>query len=168
MRTAIRILSFFLLMLVTKGAAASPAGVPLEAEGNESISILAKGAFNTWQVKVGSDLTDYRYYVSSTHYFDQVKASISLLNYQDGKYEPVGLLVFFDDHVGNLAKHSLMADKVVGKTICLFFHYSDYSRILESLQANKAGQVILSRDSAQGGSPNEIYGQLLFDPVRNQ
>jgi hypothetical protein len=167
--TAIRVFSFLLLLFVGKGEAASLSGIPLEAEGSESVSVVAKSAFNAWQVKIGSDLTDYRYYVSSTRYFDQVKASISLLSYQDGKYQPVGLLVFFDDNVGSLAKHSLGADKVVGKTICLFFHYSDYSRVLESLQANKAGQVLLGLDSAAPGdaSQGRIYGQLLFDPVRN-
>jgi hypothetical protein len=165
-----RILLIFFMLWAGKIQAAAPASGPLESDGARSVSVLAQGAFNAWQVKVGSALTDYRYAVSSERSFDRVKASITLLNFQDGKYQPVGLLVFFDDKVGDLTKNGLGADELVGKIICLFFHYSDYESLLESLQVNKAGQVLLSSysDNTQDGSKTGVYGQLLFNPVKNQ
>ncbi len=172
MKHILLIFSIFFLLLAGKVQAAPLAtgSAPLEGNGARSVSVLAQSAFNAWQVKMGSALTDYRYVVSPDHSFDQVKASITLLNYQDGKYQPVGLLIFFDDKVGDLAKAGLEADELVGKMICLFFHYSDYDRLLESLQVNRAGQILLSAYSApsEDVSKNGTYGQLLFNPVKNQ
>ncbi len=170
MKPILLIFSIFFLLLTGKIQAASPASAPLEGDGARSVSVLAQSAFNAWQVKIGSALTDYRYTVSPEHSFDQVKASITLLSYQDGKYQPVGLLLFFDDKVGDLTKNGLAEDELVGKMICLFFHYSDYVGILESLQVNKVGQVLLSAysDTSQDVAKNGVYGQLLFNPVKNQ
>jgi hypothetical protein len=121
--------------------------------------------FTTWSVRAASGRPMLRHYFTTTRYYDQVGAVITLKESIPDGFIRAGDLVFFDDSV-----RELPIDRSVdyGPPL-LFYRMSEYSTVLQTLQTHKTGYVdwfYFEEQVSQDQIAGYVVGQMRFDDAK--